>query len=202
MTHSATPSHLSYQDVMDEEYTKNVLGFWIYLMTDAILFTALFATYAVFENSTYAGPTSEQLYNLSSALQQTLILLVSSFTCGLSILAAYRNAKKTVLALFAVTFILGAAFIALELKEFHAFVIEGASWERSAFLSSYFTLVGTHGTHITVGLLWMIVLSIQIWSRGLTPNTFRRHKCFSLFWHFLDVIWIYIFTVVYLMGSL
>ncbi len=193
MTHSAT-----YVD--QEIYDRTVLGFWVYLMTDCVLFGTLFSVYAVLHNNTFGGPTSKDLFDLPSALAETLILLTSTFTCGLSILAAQnKNSSKVLLAL-AATFILGASFVGLELNEFTDFVKEGHSWKKSAFLSSFFTLVGTHGFHVSCGLLWILFLCWQIFSRGLVPDTIRRLTCFSMFWHFLDVIWIFIFTLVYLMG--
>lgn len=181
---------------------KTNLGFWVYLMTDCILFASLFATYAVLHNNTFGGPSGRELFSMPFVLAETLILLTSSFTCGLAMLAAQWGNKKAVLGLIAITFLLGAAFLGLELKEFTALAHEGNSWQRSGFLSAFFTLVGTHGAHITAGLIWVIVLAAQIMRRGLTTHTTRRLMLFSLFWHFLDVVWILIFTLVYLMGGL
>jgi cytochrome o ubiquinol oxidase subunit 3 len=169
-------------------------------MTDCILFATLFATYAVLRKNTFGGPTSTTLFNLPFALLETFFLLLSSFTCGLAILASYRRKVSWVLFWLLCTFLCGALFLGLELSEFARFRREGNGWNRSAFLSSFFTLVGTHGFHIACGLLWMIVLAFHLWRRGLTIHTFRRFKCFTLFWHFLDVVWIFIFTIVYLMG--
>ncbi len=184
-----------------DTYHKTTLGFWVYLMTDCVLFSALFATYAVLHQNTFGGPTSQQIYDLSLALAETMVLLISSFMCGLAMLMASRHEKNRALVLLGVTFLLGLSFLTMELHEFTHLVQEGNSWRRSAFLSSYFTLVGTHGLHITCGLVWMGVVIGQIFFRGFTPHTFRRMSCLSLFWHFLDVIWIFIFTVVYLMGA-
>jgi cytochrome o ubiquinol oxidase subunit 3 len=181
-------------------FDKTVFGFWIYLMTDCILFATLFATYAVLHNNVYGGPSARDLFSLPFALVETLILLTSSFTCGLAMVAADQKAKYRVLFLYGITFLLGLAFLGMELREFSDFVREGNSWQRSAFLSSFFTLVGSHGLHITCGLLWMFVMMGHIVFRGLTPSTIRRLTCLSLFWHFLDVIWVLIFTFVYLMG--
>lgn len=181
---------------------KTTFGFWVYLMTDCVLFATLFATYAVLHNNTFGGPNGRELFSLPFVLTETLILLTSSFTCGLAVLATqYRN-KKLALGFLAVTFLLGAAFLTLELKEFTQLVHEGNSWRRSGFLSAFFTLVGTHGAHIASGLIWATVLGVQIARRGLTRHTVRRLTLFSLFWHFLDVIWILIFTIVYLMGAI
>lgn len=197
---TATTHHPSHHDIEQEIYNKNVFGFWIYVMTDCVLFATLFATYAVLHNNTFGGPSAHDLFSLPFALNETLILLLSSFTCGLAMLAAHRNEKNWVLALFSITFLLGASFLFLELTEFHHMVSEGNSWQRSAFLSSFFTLVGTHGLHITCGLLWMLVMLVHVWVRGITMPTLRRLACLGMFWHFLDVIWVFIFTFVYLMG--
>lgn len=183
-----------------EADAKNVFGFWVYLMTDCVLFASLFATYAVLHHNTFGGPGASKLFDLNFALAETMILLTSSFTCGLSVLAAQRGAKKVVFMLLAVTFVLGLSFLGMELREFSHLAAEGNSWRRSGFLSSFFTLVGTHGLHITIGLVWMVVVAWQLKLRGLERNTLRRLKEFSMFWHFLDVIWIFIFTVVYLLG--
>lgn len=181
---------------------KTVLGFWVYLMTDCVLFASLFATYAVLHNNTFGGPGAGELFSLPFVLAETLILLTSSFTAGLAMLAAHRQQKHLVLAWFGVTFLLGAAFLGLELSEFNQLVHEGNSWQRSGFLSAFFTLVGTHGAHIATGLLWMTVLLIQVLRRGLVPSTVKRLALLGLFWHFLDIVWIFIFTIVYLMGAL
>jgi cytochrome o ubiquinol oxidase subunit 3 len=179
-----------------------IFGFWIYIMTDCVLFASLFATYAVLRNSTFGGPSGLGLYSLPYILAETLILLTSSFTCGLAMLALRRNHAKKVLFWFGVTFVLGLAFLTLELTDFTHLVNTGESWRRSGFLSAFFTLVGTHGLHITVGLLWMAVMIAKVWSAGLTRANVRRLTLLSLFWHFLDVIWIFIFTIVYLMGAI
>lgn len=183
-----------------ETYTKTVFGFWVYLMTDCILFATLFATYAVLHNNTNGGPHANELFSLPYALTETLVLLASSFTSGLALIAIRRKEKIQVVMWLGVTFLLGAAFLGLELNEFYHLVKEGNSWQRNAFLSSFFTLVGTHGLHIIFGLLWIIVMIGQFWMKGISFATFRRLECFGLFWHFLDLIWIFIFTFVYLMG--
>lgn len=172
-------------------------GFWVYLMTDCMLFVTLFATYLVLYNNTYGGPSAHQLFSPSFALTETLILLASSFASGLSLLT---TDKKKIIAWLGITFLLGVAFLWMEVSEFRHLVQAGNSWQRSAFLSAFFTLVGTHGLHITTGLLWMIVLIIPVAKHGLTPLSLRRLTCLKLFWHFLDIVWIFIFTIVYLMG--
>lgn len=180
--------------------TKTQLGFWIYLMTDLVLFATLFATYAVLRDSVFGGPSGKELFDMPFVLAETLVLLTSSFTCGLGIIALHRQKKAQVLGWFVVTFLLGATFLAFELTEFNHLIHEGNGWQRSAFLSAFFALVGTHGLHILVGLLWMAVLMVYVLRRGLTEHTSRRLILLGMFWHFLDVVWIFIFTIVYLMG--
>ena len=187
-------------DIHQDTFSKNVLGFWLYLMTDCLVFASLFCTYAVLHNSTFGGPSSTDLFSLSTAFTETMILLFSSVTCGFGILSALKNKKNQVIAWLIPSFVLGAAFIWIEVHEFANFVQEGFSWKKSAFLSSYFGLVGTHGLHVSAGLLWMAVMIAQVFWLGVTVHTFRRLVIFSLFWHFLDVVWIFIFTFVYLMG--
>lgn len=187
-------------DSIAEGNSKALLGFWIYLMTDFVLFASLFATFAVLRGNTFGGPDSEQIFKLPFVLAETLILLTSSFTCGLAMLSARAGQKQQVLFWFGLTFVLGVAFLGLELSEFHHLATEGNSWHHSAFLSSFFTLVGTHGLHITIGLMWMAVMIYQMLKRGLTTTVVRKLTMLSMFWHFLDIIWIFIFTIVYLMG--
>lgn len=192
---------LSESVAQDTADTKITFGFWIYLMTDCILFASLFATYAVLHNNTYGGPGAHQLFSLPFVLSETVILLTSSYTCGLAMLAARNKKRALTLVWFTFTFLLGAAFLTLELSEFTNLAHEGNSWQRSGFLSAFFTLVGTHGLHIASGLLWMAVLMMQIIKKGFTAGVLRRLGSLSLFWHFLDVVWIFIFTIVYLMGA-
>lgn len=179
---------------------KYIFGFWVYLMTDLIMFAALFAAFAVLRGNTFGEPPASQLFSLNGALAETLVLLTSSFTCGLAMLAAYRKKASQTLAWFAVTFVLGITFLAIELNEFAGLIADGNGPQRSASLSSFFTLVGTHGAHITIGLLWMLVAMIMVKMRGLTDFVTSRLARLALFWHFLDIVWIFIFTVVYLMG--
>jgi cytochrome o ubiquinol oxidase subunit 3 len=181
---------------------KTQLGFWIYLMTDIVLFATLFATFAVLRESTFGGPGGKELFDMSFVLTETLILLISSFTCGLAVIAMHRGKKEQVIMWFTATFLLGVAFLALEVTEFSTLIHEGNSWQRSGFLSSFFALVGTHGLHILVGLLWMLVMGVQVVRKGITHHTSRRLVLLGMFWHFLDVVWIFIFTIVYLMGVL
>jgi cytochrome o ubiquinol oxidase subunit 3 len=198
----AAVAQIKHQHAQQESESKTVFGFWIYLMTDCVLFASLFATYAVLHGNTNGGPAGSELFKMPLVLAETLILLTSSFSCGLAILAARRNEQHTALVLLAATGLLGLAFLGIELSEFHNLVMEGNSWRQSGFLSAFFTLVATHGLHITCGLIWLLVASMQIVRRGLTRHTIRRLTLFSLFWHFLDLIWIFIFTIVYLFGAL
>ncbi len=176
-------------------------GFWIFLLSDIVMFSALFATFAVLAHATAGGPDGAQLFDLRRVAVETGCLLLSSYTCGLMSMAiGARNAGATYLAAM-VTFLFGAAFLALEASEFAGMVRIGATPERSAFLSAFFTLVGCHGVHVTFGLLWLAVMIAQVATRGFRPMVERRLLCFSLFWHALDIIWVGLFTVVYLMGS-
>ncbi len=158
--------------------------------------------HAVLRNNTFGGPPGSELFSLPLVLAETLILLTSSFTCGLGVLAARSQAKQQVLLWFSLTFLLGLTFLGIELSEFRNLILEGNGPSRSGFLSSFFTLVGTHGLHITIGLMWMLALIVRITHRGVTEFNLKRLVLLSLFWHFLDVIWIFIFTIVYLLGAL
>lgn len=183
-----------------QEFSKTTLGFWIYLMTDCVLFASLFATYAVLRGGTAGGPGGAELFELNFVFIETLLLLVSSLTSGLALLALRIKNRRYTAIFLGLTFALGAGFLGLELYEFSALVAEGHSWQASAFLSAYFTLVGTHGLHIAIGLPWILVLLYTLWSKGITNTLAKRLTMFSLFWHFLDIIWIFIFTIVYLLG--
>lgn len=176
-------------------------GFYIYLLSDGILFAALFAAFAVLRGATDGGPDSHALFSARNAFIETACLLTSSFTCGIAMLACDRRNRFVTLAGFLVTGVLGATFLTLEVREFSDLIARGAGPDRSAFLSSFFTLVSTHGIHVTCGLLWMAVLLVQFLGRGFTPAIIRRFLCFSLFWHVLDVVWIALFTFVYLIGG-
>ncbi|MDB5265613.1 MAG: cyoC [Parcubacteria group bacterium] len=182
--------------------STTVFGFWVYLMTDFVLFASLFAVYAVLHANTFGGVGGKDIFNAPFVLIETIILLTSSFTTGLALLAAKAGKKWWVLILLLATAALGAAFVSLEFSEFSTLVLEGHRWTQSGFLSAYFTLVGTHGLHVLIGLLWMVALMIAIIRHGLTQPNMRKLLLFSLFWHFLDIIWIFIFTLVYLFGLL
>lgn len=179
---------------------KTIFGFWVYIMTDCVLFASLFAAFVVLRNNSYSLQLSQELFSLPFALTETLILLTSSFVCGLVILAAHQKKRQLVLVLLSLTFMLGIAFLSLEFTEFSQLVSEGNSWRRNGFLSAFFTLVGTHGLHITAGLTWMAIMIYQISKHGLNRQNLRRLTMLSIFWHFLDVVWIFIFSIVYLMG--
>ena len=179
---------------------KTYLGFWIYLMTDVVLFASLFATYIVLRTSLNGGPAGSDIFELPYVLVETLILLTSSFTSGLMVLAARRQNTTWTLVWLGLMMVLGMIFLVMEVTEFSKLASEGHGWWHSGFLSAFFTLVGAHGLHIFFGLLWALVLYIQVVKKKITPNVLRRLSLFGMFWHFLDVIWIFIFTIVYLMG--
>lgn len=185
-----------------EIYQRKTLGFWVYLMTDCILFATLFAVFAVLRTATAGGPSGADLFDLNFVLIETMILLVSSFTVGLAVLGAERGFKKQTIVWIILTFLLGASFLALELWEFSQLIAEGHGWQQSAFLSSYFVLVGTHGLHIAIGLIWMAVVIFRLLQRNFKETDVRRLSILGLFWHFLDVIWIFIFSFVYLIGGI
>jgi len=176
-------------------------GFWIFLISDIIMFSAFFASYAVLEGNTAGGPSARDLFDLSNTALETACLLLSSFTCGIASLGAQTHRNSWFYGAMTVTFLLGAAFIGLELREFAGFVAQGAGPTRSAFLSSFFTLVGCHGLHVTAGLLWLLTMMAQVFAKGYRADILRRMLCFSLFWHALDIIWVGLFSMVYLLGA-
>lgn len=190
------------QELSAEPNDKITFGFWVYLMTDLIMFAALFATFAVLRNNTFGGITIREIFNPPFVLLETILLLVSSCTSGIGLLYARAGDRKMTLILFGITFLLGASFLGMELSEFSKLFAEGNGFQRSGFLSSFFTLVGTHGLHITVGLFWMGIMLLQILRRGLRKSYIRKLTLLTLFWHFLDIVWIFIFTIVYLMARI
>ena len=175
-------------------------GFWIFLLSDIVMFAAFFAAYAVLLHATAGGPTGAELFSQASVAIETACLLASSYTCGLMSLAIASQRRAATYLWAAVTFALGAVFLALEMHEFADMIARGASPQRSAFLSAFFTLVGCHGMHVTAGLIWLIVMMVQVAAKGFRPDVKRRLLCFALFWHALDIIWVGLFTVVYLIG--
>jgi cytochrome o ubiquinol oxidase subunit 3 len=176
-------------------------GFWIFILSDMVMFSALFAAYAVLSGNTAGGPTGAELFNLHNVFIETMCLLVSSYTCGLGALSAERRQPGLFLIFAVLTFVLGAAFLFIEGSEFARMVANGAGPSRSGFLSAFFTLVGTHGVHVTSGLIALVYLVAQVIAKGLQPAVLRRLLCWSLFWHALDIVWVGVFTLVYLMGD-
>jgi cytochrome o ubiquinol oxidase subunit III len=175
-------------------------GFWIFLISDIIMFSAFFATYAVLVGNTAGGPSGQDLFNLDNVAFETACLLLSSFTCGLASIGARSRSGAWYYGAMTATFILGAAFLAIEIHELASLVARGAGPARSAFLSAFFALVGCHGLHVTAGLLWLLTMMAQVYAKGFRADILRRVLCFGLFWHTLDIIWVALFTVVYLMG--
>lgn len=176
-------------------------GFWIFILSDIVMFSGLFAAYAVLSRNTAGGPAGPELFNLRNVFIETMCLLLSSYTCGIGVLSAERRQAGRFLIFAGLTFVLGAAFLFIEVTEFAAMVAKGAGPSRSAFLSAFFTLVGTHGAHVTGGLIWLVYMAAQVVAKGLRPAVLRRLLCWSLFWHALDIVWIGVLTLVYLMGA-
>ncbi|WP_250468826.1 cytochrome o ubiquinol oxidase subunit III [Caballeronia sp. GAFFF2] len=198
MSQSTLSAHHAH-DHEHEHSSHSVFGFWAYLMTDCVLFASLFATFAMMGHQFAGGPTAKDLFNLNDVAIETALLLTSSLTFGFAMIFAQRKKTGAVLAWLIVTFLLGAGFLWLELHEFAHLIAEGASPQRSAFWSSFFTLVGTHGLHVTLGMIWLIVLAVQMVAKpGMGERELRRLACLSLFWHFLDIVWICVFSFVYL----
>jgi cytochrome aa3-600 menaquinol oxidase subunit 3 len=185
-------------EYQSEQSRLNILGFWIFLGAEILLFSTLFATFGVLKGATMGGPSPKELFELKGVMAETLILLTSSFTCGLAIYEMHRGNKKGLLAWFGITLLLGMGFVGLEVTEFINYVHEGATIQTNAFYSAFFTLLGTHGAHVSLGIGWGIMVMLQIAKRGITPVTARKAFIIGLYWHFLDVIWIFIFTFVYL----
>lgn len=190
------------KDIVEEKFlfNKTTIGYWLYLMTDCILFASLFATFAVLRHATAAGPSGSEIFEMPLVMAETVILLTSSFSCGLALVALKKRNIPQMLFALAVTYMLGFAFLTIEISEFAKLISEGHGPAQSAFLSAFFTLVGTHGLHIFMGLLWLFVLIVTLTRTGLTAKWTRQLTLFALFWHFLDLVWIFIFTVVYLIG--
>jgi len=187
-----------------EHHPENgtLLGFWIYLMSDCLIFACLFATYAVLGRNYAGGPSGAEIFELPTVALNTAFLLFSSITYGFAMLAAQKKNVKGTLVWLAVTGVLGACFLYLELDEFAHLIHEGFGPWRSGFLTAFFSLVGTHGLHVTFGIVWLVTLMFQLGKHGINAANYRRLACLSMFWHFLDVIWIGVFTYVYLMGVL
>ena len=205
MSASKTETAENPQFYLEEDHhpeNSTNLGFWLYLMSDCLIFAILFATYAVVGRNYAAGPSPADLFDLPLVALNTAMLLFSSITYGFAMLQMERGAKAETLFWLGVTGVFGLAFLGIELYEFSHLLHEGAGPQRSAFLSAFFTLVGTHGLHVTFGIIWLVTLMVQVSKHGLIPENRRRLMCLSMFWHFLDVVWIGVFTFVYLMGVL
>lgn len=181
--------------------SRTTVGFWLYLMTDCLLFASLFATFVVLRNATAGGPADHEIFEMPLVLAETIILLTSTFTCGIGLVSMKLGHKQNMITAFAATFILGAAFLFIEVSEFVKLIGEGHGPQASAFLSAFFTLVGTHGFHVFIGMIWLAVLMTVLFTRGMDSKLTRQITLFALFWHFLDLVWIFVFTVVYLMGA-
>lgn len=184
----------------DTNESVKILGFWIFLATDMLLFGCLFATYLVIRTHTDGGPSARDIFDVPGFAAETFLLLTSSFTGGLSTLAMRNGNKRQLIGWLAITILLGLGFIGFEVNEFVTNVAAGATMQRSAFLSAFYTLVGTHGSHVSIGIIWMFLTMLQVAKRGITKKTARKVFVVNLYWHFLDVVWVFIFTVVYLSG--
>ncbi|WP_199099401.1 cytochrome o ubiquinol oxidase subunit III [Dyella sp. ASV21] len=199
----ATAPPLAFYETTESHVPNGtLLGFWVYLMSDCLIFACLFATYGVLGREYAGGPSAAEVLELPAVAVNTSLLLLSSITYGFAVLEMQRDRQRSMMIWLAITGLLGAGFITLELREFAHLISIGAGPQRSAFLSSFFTLVGTHGLHVTCGILWLIVLMTQVAKKGLIPANKRRLMCLSMFWHFLDVVWVGVFSFVYLMGVL
>ena len=194
------PQHREAADLLSKRIVTGY-GFWIFLLSDIIMFSAFFATYAVLAGATAGGPSGRDLFDLRSVATETACLLLSSFTCGLAGIGAQTRRNALFYGAMAVTFLLGVGFLSIEVREFIGMVARGAEPSRSAFLSAFFSLVGCHGLHVFAGLLWLLTMMAQVFAKGYRPDILRRVLCFSLFWHALDIVWVGVFTVVYLMGA-
>ncbi|NIJ34355.1 cytochrome o ubiquinol oxidase subunit III [Sphingomonas oligoaromativorans] len=203
MTSATITAHGGHHDHHEEHHDQFgtvQLGFWVYLMSDCVIFSGLFATYAVMSTAFAGGPTPHTIFDLPYVAVETALLLFSSITYGFAMIGAHKGNKGAAMGWLVITALFGLGFIGMEVHEFAKLIHEGAGPDRSGWLSSFFALVGTHGLHVTSGLVWMTVMLVQVARRGLTETNIRRLTCLSLFWHFLDVIWIGVFSLVYLMG--
>ncbi len=197
--------HLEHERGMDEHEraadSKTIFGFWVYLMTDFVLFASLFAVFIVLRGNIFGVHHTSELFNMRLVLAETLILLTSALTCGLFLLSARAGYVRSVVIWMVITALLGIAFLIIELAEFRLLILEGSGPSASGFMSAFFTLVGTHGLHVTAGIIWLGALIIAIARNGLTRSVMRKLMMLGMFWHFLDIIWIFIFTIVYLMAA-
>ncbi len=197
-----TIPHEHYPDPHHDTFSKTVFGFWLYLMTDFMMFACLFAAYVVLKEGTFGGPSIEEIFSLSYMTIQSLFLLAAAFTSGFASLAVHRMKKGWTIALFLLVFLFGLVFFWMQLSELVRLHLSGLTWKNSAFLSAYFSLIATHALHVFFGLLWILVLLAPVPWKGISLDSLKRLTCLRLFWQFLNVVWIFIFAVVYLMGGL
>lgn len=205
MSLSVTEDHAQQQlplEFADEKESIKITGFWMFLVTDVLIFGSLFSTYAVYHTAVAQGPTSQELFKMGPVLIETLLLLTSSFTIGLGIYAMRKHNVRATMTWLVITMLLGAGFVGTEVHDFVSFAAQHATWHTSAFLSAFDILVGTHGAHVSFGIFWALTLLFQLKKRGITAKTARKLYTFSLYWHFLDIVWIFIFTFVYLNGKI
>ena len=198
MAHAKAVAHEKLPDSHQDVYSKTLFGFWVYLLTDFTWFSTLFAAFVVLRNNTHGGPCGRELFVLSFTLVQTLVMVISCFTAGVAAVYVQRKRKMGTIVWFLITFLLGVVFVGMQGTEFHRLMVSGNGWDRNAFLSSFYTLVGTHGMHMLVGLLWILILLWPVFRKGITPVSIKRLTCLKMFWQFLGIVWIFIFTVVYL----
>lgn len=190
-----------YPDEHHDEYSKTTFGFWVYLLTDFMMFATLFAAYTVFDHSTFGGPGAREIFYPPYNFVETVIFLISAFTIGIGGAYVHRKNRMGTIIFFLITFILGCLFMAMQIHEFALLMSKGHSWKNSAFLTSYYTLVGTHTAHMAIALIWLVALIIPVFSKGIEKLSLQRLTCLKMFWQFLSIIWFFIFTIVYLMGS-
>lgn len=190
-----------YPDAYHDTYSKTIFGFWLYLLTDFILFGTLFATYIVLQRSIFGGPSARELVHFPFTLTETLILLTSSYTSGLAGAFAHRKNKKWTIICFLITLVLGTTFLGLQFDEFADYLRAGYTWKKSAYLSAFFTLVGTYSAHMILAILWILILLPRVYFEGVNAINLRRLVCLKMFWQFLNIIWLFIFTIVYLTGG-
>lgn len=198
---NAHAAHENYPDTHHDPYSKTIFGFWLYLLTDFIMFGAFFAAYAVLHNNTYGGPSSKDLFDLSYTIAESVFLLLAAFTSGIAGVYAHRRKKTQVVVFFLLTFLCGLAFLILQTQELSVLIENGNDWKRSAFLSSFFSIILLHSAHIVIGLLWTLVLLIPVLIQGVHSTSVRRLTCLRMFWQFLNLLWVFTCTLVYFLGA-
>lgn len=199
--HEEPHLHEPYPDPHHNLYSKTIFGFWLYILSDFMLFATLMATYLVLSQNTFGGPPAKELFHLPFGLTLSLLLLAGSYTSGLAAASAHRKDRRWTLIFYGVTFLLGVVFIAMELTQFIHLINGGNGWSRSAFLSAFFNLTGMHMIHMIFAVLWILVLLVPVWREGVTSQNLIRLACLKMFWQFLNMMWIFIFTAIYLLGS-